>query len=54
MPLQLFEDELGGVQYASLLPRDQKPPVDLNRAAMEKFRPLLEKHYLHDKPVFTA
>ncbi len=51
---RVFEEELGGIQYASLIPHDQRPPVDLNRAAMEKFRPMLEKHYLHDKPVFVA
>ena len=37
---------------ASLLPHHQKPPVDLNRAMMEKYRPLMAKHYLKEKPVF--
>jgi hypothetical protein len=27
-----FKEELGGVEYKSMLPPDQKPPVDLNRA----------------------
>ena len=30
----------------------QQPPVDLNRAMMEKYRPLMAKHYLKEKPVF--
>ena len=50
---RIFKEELDGVQYASLLPRDQKPPVDLNRVAMEKFRPLLERHYLNERPHFV-
>jgi len=48
-----FKEELGGVEYASLLPREQKPPVALNRATMGKFRPLLERHYLQEKPHFA-
>jgi aminobenzoyl-glutamate utilization protein B len=47
-----FKEELGGVEYRPLLPRHQKPPVDLNRAMMEKYRPLMAKHYLKEKPVF--
>jgi aminobenzoyl-glutamate utilization protein B len=49
-----FKEELGGVAYRPLLPRDQKPPVDLNRATMEKYRPLLAQHYLKEKPVFVS
>ena len=48
-----FEEELGGVRYTSLLPPDQKPPVDLNRRTMEIFRPMMAAHYLKEKPVFT-
>jgi aminobenzoyl-glutamate utilization protein B len=48
-----FKEELGGIQYASLLPRDQRPPVELNRAMMEKFRPLLQRHYLSERPNFV-
>jgi aminobenzoyl-glutamate utilization protein B len=48
-----FKEELGGVAYAPLLPGDQKPPVDLNRAMMEKYRPCMAAHYLKDKPRFT-
>ena len=48
-----FKEEIGGVEYRPLLPSEQKPPIDLNRAAMDKYRPLMEKHYLVGKPVFT-
>ncbi len=48
-----FKDEIGGVEYTSLLPREQKPPVDLNRATMEKFRPLLQRHYIAERPHFV-
>jgi aminobenzoyl-glutamate utilization protein B len=48
-----FKDEIAGVEYASLLPREQKPPLDLNRATMEKFRPLLQRHYLAERPQFV-
>jgi len=47
-----FKEELGGVEYKSMLPPDQKPPVDLNRAVMEKFRPAMAKHYLNKTPEF--
>jgi aminobenzoyl-glutamate utilization protein B len=49
-----FKEELAGVEYKSLLPRDQKPPVHLNHATMEKFRPLLRRHYLTEKPNFVS
>jgi aminobenzoyl-glutamate utilization protein B len=48
-----FREELGGVEYKSMLPPDQKPPVELNRALMEKFRPTMAKHYLTELPEFT-
>ena len=48
-----FKEELGGVVYKSMLPAGQKPPVDLNRVTMEKFRPAMAKHYLSEIPEFT-
>ncbi len=48
-----FREELGGVEYKSLLPPDQKPPVELNRAMMEKFRPAMAKHYRTERPHFA-
>ena len=47
-----FKQELGDVEYRPLLPGHQKPPVDLNRAMMEKYRPRMAQHYLKEKPVF--
>ncbi len=48
-----FQDELGGVEYRSMLPAEQKPPVELNRAIMDKHRPAMAKHYLKETPEFT-
>jgi hypothetical protein len=48
-----FKEELGDFTYTSLLPPDQKPPIDLNRDTMEKFRSLMAKHYLKDTPEFV-
>lgn len=48
-----FKDEIDGVEYRPLLPSDQKPPIDLNRTMMNKYRPLMEKHYLVERPVFS-
>jgi aminobenzoyl-glutamate utilization protein B len=47
-----FKEELAGTDYRPLLPPEQKPPVDLNRAMMDKYRPLMAKHYVKEKPVF--
>ena len=48
-----FKEELGGTEYRSLLPPGQVPPVTLNRATMDKFRPLMAAHYLKEKPEFV-
>src|SRR6202043_1123187 len=32
-----FKEEIGGVESRPLLPSHQQPPVDLNRAMMEKY-----------------
>ena len=48
-----FKDELAGIEYASLLPPEQQPPVALNRDAMEKFRPMMTRHYLKERPHFV-
>ena len=48
-----FKEELGGIEYKSMLPAEQKPPVELNRAIMERFRPEMKKHYLKEKPEFV-
>jgi aminobenzoyl-glutamate utilization protein B len=48
-----FREELGGVAYRPLLPPDQKPPIALNRALMDRFRPQLERHYVKETPSFV-
>lgn len=47
-----FREERGGVSYHPLLPRDQKPPVNLHRELMEQWRPKMREHYLQQEPVF--
>jgi aminobenzoyl-glutamate utilization protein B len=47
-----FRDELGSVEYRSLLPAEQEPPINLNRDIMEKFRPLMARRYLKNIPRF--
>jgi hypothetical protein len=41
-----------GVPFKSLLPLEQQPPLDLNKEIMERFRPLMRKDDLKDKPSF--
>ncbi len=47
-----FEVESKRTPYFSLLPPDATPPVELNRAEMEKFRPQMRKFYLANTPRF--
>ena len=47
-----FKAEVGEVVYESLLPPEQKPLVSLNRATMERFRPLMSQHYVAKRPEF--
>ncbi|MCW5771249.1 MAG: amidohydrolase [Rhodospirillaceae bacterium] len=49
-----FAREIGDVVYAPLIPGDQRAPVDLNAALMEKFRPAMEAHYPKERPEFSA
>jgi aminobenzoyl-glutamate utilization protein B len=39
--------------YFSLLPAETNPPVDLNRAEMERYRPEMRKFYLDKAPRFN-
>ncbi len=48
--LAQFQDDTKETKYFSLLPPDAKPPLDLNREMMEKYRPAMRKFYLN-KPV---
>ena len=47
-----FEQDTKEIKYFSLLPRGAKPPVDLNREMMDKYRPAMRKFYLNKKAEF--
>ena len=47
-----FEQDTKEIKYFSLLPPDAKPPVDLNREMMEKYRPAMSKFYLNKRADF--
>ena len=48
-----FQQNIRDTQYFSFLPAEAKPPLDLNREMMERFRPEMRKHYLNRKPSFN-
>jgi aminobenzoyl-glutamate utilization protein B len=48
-----FAEEIAGTDYFSMLPADQKPPLELNKTMMDRFRPEMSKHYLQQRPRFT-
>ncbi|HUU52785.1 MAG TPA: amidohydrolase [Candidatus Heimdallarchaeota archaeon] len=41
-----FEEYVKEHPYKPFLPEDAKPPLDLNKELMDKWRPLMEKYYL--------
>ena len=45
-----FEVQSKKTPYFSLLPPDATPPVELNQAEMEKYRPEMRKFYLNKTP----
>lgn len=45
-----FEEENRGVTYEPLLPMETNPPLELNKALMDAYRPAMEQRYLR-KPV---
>ncbi len=47
-----FQQATKESQYFAVLPADAKPPLDLNRETMEKFRPEMRKYYLNKKVQF--
>ena len=49
---ETFREEIAGVQFKSLLPPEQRPPLDINKELMDRFRPLMRKDYLNEKPHF--
>lgn len=48
-----FEKEIDGMPFRTMLPADQKPPVDLNAATMAKYRDAMREHYVKEKPAFS-
>ena len=40
-----FQEQTKGYTWKSLIPDDVKPPLDVNKLHMDKYRPLLEKFY---------
>jgi aminobenzoyl-glutamate utilization protein B len=47
-----FQEDTKEIKYFSLLPPDAKPPVDLNKEIMDKYRPAMSKFYLSKKAQF--
>lgn len=50
---ETFKEEIGDVEYRPLLPKDQQPPLELNKALMDRYRPLMKEHYAKEKPAFS-
>jgi aminobenzoyl-glutamate utilization protein B len=48
-----FQQDTRETPYFSFLPADAKPPLELNREMMERFRPEMRKHYLDKTPSFN-
>jgi aminobenzoyl-glutamate utilization protein B len=42
-----FDKETTETKYVSVLPADSKPPLDLNKEMMERYRPEMRKFYLN-------
>src|SRR5215472_218355 len=47
-----FDEDTKDMKYFSLLPAGAKPPLDLNREIMEKYRPEMRKFYLSKRAEF--
>ncbi|MBC7779840.1 MAG: amidohydrolase [Proteobacteria bacterium] len=47
-----FAQDTKTTKYVPMLPPTAKPPLDLNREMMEKYRPEMRKFYIERKPVF--
>jgi aminobenzoyl-glutamate utilization protein B len=45
-----FDKQTSEMKYFAVLPADAKPPLDLNKETMERYRPAMRQFYL-DKPV---
>ncbi|UCE74143.1 MAG: amidohydrolase [Methanomassiliicoccales archaeon] len=49
-----FREEIGDTKYFSILPKDQKPPADLNRDKMDKWRPIMKDLYVTEKVLWST
>lgn len=47
-----FEQDTKDTKYFSLLPPGAKPPVDLNKDMMDRYRPAMRQFYLNKKAQF--
>jgi aminobenzoyl-glutamate utilization protein B len=47
-----FDEDTKETKYFSLLPPGAKPPVDLNKDIMDKYRTAMRKFYLNKKAEF--
>jgi aminobenzoyl-glutamate utilization protein B len=47
-----FDEDTKETKYFSLLPEGAKPPIDLNKDIMDKYRPAMRKFYLNKKVQF--
>jgi aminobenzoyl-glutamate utilization protein B len=45
-----FDAQLKQTPYFTVLPADAKPPLDLNKAVMDHYRPEMRKFYLGEQP----
>jgi aminobenzoyl-glutamate utilization protein B len=45
-----FDAQLKQAPYFAVLPPDAKPPLDLNKAMMDRYRPEMRKFYLGEQP----
>jgi aminobenzoyl-glutamate utilization protein B len=45
-----FEQSTKAMPYFAVLPPDAKPPLDLNKATMDRYRPEMRKFYLAERP----
>ena len=45
-----FDQAVKATPYFAVLPADAKPPLDLNKAMMDRFRPEMRKFYLAERP----
>jgi aminobenzoyl-glutamate utilization protein B len=45
-----LDAQLRQTPYFAVLPPDAKPPLDLNKAAMDRYRPEMRKFYLGEQP----